>query len=160
MTSVVSAVLAFGYDLGGSESSDGWRIHQVDTNDFIDVPWFDEDGADADFVSFDEIANAFIAEQLGHRSKLTDIPEDDRFEVALRNAGVQVLPVGYENDRFLLVTHMIVAGTSEAREVNFHDLSVEQVKNDWTYKLSAAMKTMGITSIDTHPRWMLIAEYD
>lgn len=162
MSNVLSrASIAFGYNLGGLESSDGWRFKEVDENGFAKLEWYDDEKSDEDVESFADYANRVIAEKLGHASRLTSIPNDGaRYAAAMNYAGAQVVTGGFESDRYFLITHEVETTPSNAVDLSFRKLSLEQVQNNWSSTLARAITTLGITPDVDHPRWMLIASYD
>lgn len=160
MSTVVCASLVFGYDLGGPEVRDGWQVNEIDENDFLRLPWFDEEDADLDVRTFADYANDFIAEELGRFSKLTDIPANDRMQVAMKSAGVEVHAAGFDCERYLLITHKISTAPSFVETINFRELAIMQVESAWTSRLGVALKMMGLTPFARVPRWMLVADYD
>jgi hypothetical protein len=157
---VVEALLVYGFDLGGIESVHGWRFKEVDDNGFAKLPWYTEEEQESEITDFNDYANAFIAEELGRFSKLGDIPEKDRLEVALKRAGVRVVYAGFEYERSVLVAHELSTTPGFDVHVNFRDLSRLQVEDAWSSKLAVALKMMGITPLDPLPRWTLMARYD
>lgn len=160
MHNSAGALLAYGFNLGGSETK--WNFMEVDEHGFAKLPWFDEEtfADEDDLLSFAEVADKFIANKLGMYDRLTDIPEHDRFAVALRSAGVQIQRAGYDSHLNLLVSHVVETYGDIATNVNFRELSLKQLEEGWSAKLSAALKIMGITLDTDRPRWMLIADYD
>lgn len=160
MSMVVCASLVYGYDLGGPEVKDGWQVNEVDENDFLRLPWFDEEDADLDVRTFADYANDFIAEELGRFSKLTHITADDRMQVAMKSAGVEMHAAGFDCERYLLIAHKISTTPSFVETIDFRELVIKQVELAWTSRLEAALKVMGLTSFVESPRWMLVADYD
>lgn len=160
MPSSAGALLAYGFNLGGSETK--WNFMEVDEHGFAKLPWFDEEtfADEDDSLSFAEAADKFIADKLGMYDRLTDIPEHDRFAVALRSAGVQIQRGGYDSHHNLLVAHVVETYGDVITDVNFRELSLRQLEEGWSAKLSVALKVMGITLDADRPRWMLIADYD
>lgn len=160
MTHVVSALFAFGFNLGGTEADERWQFKEVDHNNFARLPWYTDDSNDDEMMTFSEIANKFIARELGHIDRLTAVPEHDREKVALRAAGVQVIPTGFEGERSFLSAHAIVATPDADEPINLRTTVLKQVQENWSSRLAIALRVMGITPVVDHPRWMLIANYD
>jgi hypothetical protein len=150
---VVSAVLAFGFDLGGIEARDGWRFKEVDDNGFAALPWFGEAEFDSDaFGDFTDVANEFITREFA--------PDEDQLAVALKSAGVEVHSIGFESERAFIAAHVIETTPSTSVVINLRELALKQVENSMASKLAVALKVMGITPLEPHPRWTLIAVYD
>jgi hypothetical protein len=162
MGSSPSAFLAYGYDLGSSES---WKLRETDEYGYLDsarIAWYDDSDDAPDFIQ--QAERRLLAVLAGFTEKWGDNPDGhyfDREEAAKAQVSVKFDTYSYhEYPKYVLAAKVIEVGDDQALIVNPTDLTPDlgEVLR-WNSALSAALEALGITPEQETPSWLLCAYY-
>lgn len=152
MSTSTDGILAYGYDLGGSE---GWKLQGCgEYGELPELPWFNEE-SDDDFQSAAE--RRLLAE-------LADFTETDwqvdgyfaRERDAKAQLGVKVdTYCSGEYPEFLLATKVITVHRGDVKHIDMTELAAAPEANGWDDKLQAALAALGITPTQENAKWLL-----
>jgi hypothetical protein len=150
----LDAILAYGYDLGGSES--GWLFNKLEeeyTSPKLD--WFDFD-KDSDFIAACEKR---LFASVGFDDSSYSIPGyGERRKVAETRLGVEFVYYGYEYGGSILSA----SKTNTYYGVKLLDLAslvADALVGDWDEKLANACRVLGVTPNQEKPGWLLAPVY-
>ncbi|MER6816347.1 hypothetical protein ABT299_44390 [Spirillospora sp. NPDC000708] len=124
MSDLNSAIIAYGYDLGGAVTR--WKVHEVDASGVLTVPWAQDPDPD-DYL-------------------------EDRMPLD-GTAGVSVLRYGDDEDpQSILAAQWVRIGPAEVFDLALlpkpHHYAV------WDRRLDKALKLAGLTPLQRHPAWL------
>lgn len=146
-----NAVLAYGYDLGGEE----WKVREVGEYGALTLPWFNEDDED-DFVTAAKkrllVAAGFVEDDWqvdGYFARQREAK--DRLGVEFETY------VSLDYPQYILAAKVITAGWGDSELVDVTALQCEPLENHWDDKLTAALKTLGLTPTQEQPGWLLVS---
>jgi hypothetical protein len=163
------AILAYGYDLGGSEGE--WLLKEYDEDEgIVKVPWLaDEDSEEwlDDFGT--EATNVLLA-------KLTDFnekkfTEEGRYNeeyyrarsLAEKELSVEIISFGHhESSSYALIMKVYHESAEWGVATVLEDLENlirSPVQAAWDAKLAEATAALGITPLQKRPGWLLMADY-
>ena len=134
MGTTTDAILAYGYDLGGS---DGWAIREIDEYDSLDpakFAWYDDENDD----DFQEQA--------------------ERHLLASEVLGVQFETYCSDSaPMHLLAAKVITVRRGNCEVLDLPALSAMPAEHGWDDKLRAACQALGITPTQASPGWVLVS---
>lgn len=148
-------ILAYGYDLGGTE--DEWKVEQAGEYGELELPWYDTEADDADFA---EAATDTLMAAYG----FTDVwvhGADNTAYFANKKAAEEA--IGVELDSYcsgdypmhLMAAKVITVSRGSTIEIDWAALERERVEQDWDGKLAAALSVLGLTPKQASPKWLL-----
>jgi hypothetical protein len=149
------ALLVYGYDLGGLEDAEGWKIREVDEDGEPAVSWYSvpEDAEECDFVEQAEI-RLLVANGL-----TGDWRDDDYFE--RKREAQQRCGVTFERHcsdacvMYLLVAMDWTANRGYPVKVEPAHLTDPELIHHCTANLARALGVLGITPAQEKPGWIL-----
>lgn len=148
-------ILAYGYDLGNEEK---WLVEGT-TSEFgdLNVTWYDPD-ADDDFV---EAATRRLLTAAGFTETYDGTDGYfTRLHEAEKQLPTEVRMHGYdEAPGYYLTTKTTAVDQGDVRVLDLPKLAREPFTNDWDDKLSAALNALGLTPMQPHASWLLMADY-
>lgn len=154
MSTSTDGILAYGYDLGGSE---GWKIEGLgEYGEMPELAWYDEESDTADFQ--DAAERRLLAELAGFTETYGD-GHDGYFgrerEVKAR-LGVEFETYCSDSyPMFVLATKVITVYRGSVEHIDMAELVVAPEMNGWDEKLRAALTALGITPVQAKPSWLL-----
>lgn len=146
-----NGILAYGYDLGGTE---GYKVREVGEYGELQLDWYDED-ENADFA-------AAVERRLLDASGFTETWEDGhegyfgREREAKQRLGMELY--SYCSDdypMYLLATKVITVYRGEIETIDMGELAEAPSVHGWDDKLRAALETLGLTPTQDRARWLL-----
>lgn len=152
MSTSTDAVLVYGYNIGGGEID--WLVEE--TNDEygeLNLDWFDSDG-DKGFI---EAAEERLLIAAGFTE--TDWRTEGHFQ-RKREAEAQI-GVKFESycsgdyPIHTLAAHVITVRRGDLEVLDLAALQRQPAENRWDDKLSAALRTLGLTPKQPEPAWLL-----
>lgn len=149
-----NAMLVYGYNLGGGE--DDWHVEEA-TGEYgeLKLDWYDEDSEDG----FIEQAVARLLRAAGFTE--TDWRADGYF--ARKREAEKGLGVEFESycsgdyPIYTLAAHVITVHRGDCELLNLDQLARMPAENGWNDKLTAALRTLGITPKQAEPAWLLVS---
>jgi hypothetical protein len=161
MGSSSSAVLAYGYDLGGED--EGWKFAECgEFGELPPLPWhqpYDEGGPDEDFD--DAVMRRLLAEVAGFTEVWSPGAAPgfmDRRHQAAARLDVSIETYGYHNGSSLLVAHALSVGDFGARALPRGFAAVDYAA--WDSALAGALSALGLTPLQEQPAWILASAYN
>lgn len=155
-----NGILAYGYDLGGSE---GWKLEGLgEYGELPELAWFDPENEDGD--DFQSAAEAHLLAEIAGFAE--EYPRDEPQEVRhayfdRKNAAEAALGVEFDSycsgdyPMYLLATKVITVYRGYVKDIDMAALAVEPEMNGWDEKLGAAIGALGVTPSQDKPRWLL-----
>ncbi|MGX1513976.1 hypothetical protein [Streptomyces collinus] len=135
MGRATNALLAYGYNLGGSDN--GWEVQETDDYGGLAVDWYDEETGD-----FRADVEAVLAHALpGHGLKLEEHCSD-------------------RATSYLLAVDVTTAHRGDPVVIDFADLTRTQLAGDWDDQLAAGLRALGLTPEQGAPAWLLASYAD
>lgn len=123
MSALNSAIIAYGYDLGGAVTR--WKVHEVDADGVLTVPWAQDPNPD-DYL-------------------------EDRMPLD-GAAGVSVLRYGDDEDpQSILAAKWVRIGPTEVFDLAL--LPKPHQYADWDRRLARALELAGLTPLQRRPTW-------
>lgn len=145
-----NAILAYGYDLGGS---DEWKIREVgEYGEFPERAWHAGDNVveDAERHLLSEIAGFTEVWGRGNEGYLGRLCEAEaRLGVTFETYCSDGYPM------YLLAAHVTTVHRGDVEAVDPVDLAQRPAAEGWDAKLRAAVAALGITPVQPEPRWLL-----
>lgn len=149
-----SAHLAYGYDLGTSES---FAAAERDEYDGPDLPWNDTE-------DFADDVDTQLLESIGFTEQWA--PDNVGFFERRRAAGQRIGVEVYHSGHCDYPGWMMIATGShksvswaEATELDLDELADLPAKNGWDRKLAYATDVLGITPMQAAPKWLVFPTY-
>jgi hypothetical protein len=147
------AILAYGYDLGGTE---GWNLEGLgEYGELPELPWLNDDEDD-----FQSAAERHLLATIGEFTE-TDWRADgyhDRENAAKARLGVQfVSHCSSDYPMYVLATKSTTAWRGSPKLFAPTDLGA--VPPDWDEKLRAALTALGITPTQEQAQWVLCSDW-
>lgn len=147
------AILAYGYDLGGS---DGWKVH--DAGEYGELPALNWYTPDEDADEFQEAAERQLLTQIAGFTE-TDWQAEGYFarqREAKALTGVEFETYGSgDYPMLLLAAHVTTVRFGDCEEIDPVDLQQRPERKDWDAKLTAALGALGIRPTQERARWLL-----
>lgn len=155
MGSSPTAILAYGYDIGGAED---WKIREAGEYGDPTVAWYNDD-EDADgFVTQAEnrllVASGFTETDWqvdGYHARKREA--ENRLGVTFRYY------CSFEYSSYVLATKVITVDWGETELLDLPKLMAEPAEQGWDDKLAAALCVLEITPNQERPGWGLYAFY-
>lgn len=148
------AILAYGYDLG--DPAEGWKVKETGEYGSLNVPWFDPEDDEADFMDAVEkrlLASAGFTE--------TDWRVDGYFtrrSAALGSFGVEVVShCHHDYPMFILAAHHITVHRGSVGTVDLGGLAALQ--EDADARLARVLTALGLTPTQQAPAWLLVSDW-
>ncbi|EMF31117.1 hypothetical protein H114_00772 [Streptomyces gancidicus BKS 13-15] len=171
MGRATDALLVYGYDLGGDDAEDGWKVQQVDQyGGLLEQPWYnpdpDEDADDEDDTDFVSCAEAqLIREVAGFRETYPAAGDTagywERRRAARQRVGVTVRTYCSDGTpMYVLAAHVIRVSRGYVQTIDPRDLTERPARENWDTKLAAALDALGLTPVQDAPRWLLVSYGD
>ncbi|RCG31930.1 hypothetical protein DQ384_05140 [Sphaerisporangium album] len=142
--SVPHAVLAYGYNLGGSS----WNIAEKDEYGSPAVPWYNPDHGD-----FIRQAEAVLLAAAGVEADPWDRDEQLKAHFGLKFERY----VSWDDAEYMLAAHVISTDWEKTEELDLAALITQAAGEGWDDKLRAAVGVLGITPEQEQPQWVLCA---
>ena len=154
MGTSTNAVLAYGYNLGGSESE--WAVHEAGEYGELNLDWHGEEAEEG----FAEAAEArLLAEIAGFTERWGDNPDGkywERHGAAKSRLGVELESYCHsEYPMYLLATKVITVHRGDAEVLDLKALT--DTPPEWDERLAAAVAALGITPKQERPGWVLVS---
>lgn len=178
MGSYPSALLLYGYDLGGGENrsqpgwTNPWNINELPDYEHYPqwIPAWIRSAHAKDVVReqgyYDLVEERLLAEVAGFRERFSNRDKDGynaRRFAALQRVGIELSAHGYMpaaqlGGYILHIYETSVSPTEPAYAVDFASLERRRIEEDWDGRLDQAMSALRITC--TKPAgWLLVSTY-
>ncbi|MGW1989645.1 hypothetical protein [Embleya sp. NPDC001921] len=152
-----SAILAYGYDLGGPNA---WRVQEIDGHGGLaELAWYQA----TTHWDFAESAATRLRNQMaGFTEEYTQSAGAtgyfERVQAAQARVGVHIVThcTGHE-PRYALTTHKITVGPGHAQPLDLVLLATRQPRSDAAQRLATALAALGLTPHQDAPTWLLMA---
>lgn len=141
----------YGYDLGGAQSEEGWKVAEVDEDGNWLAPWIGPTETDP----IDGLLEALYRALLPHLARPTDDAPVGEWR-AYSNAkiaaeatlGITLEMTGHHDfTGYVLAAHCTDTGWSPV-SLDLAELDRRRVAEDWDGKLAAAVRALGFTPMD------------
>ncbi|MCP9947226.1 hypothetical protein [Actinomadura madurae] len=150
-----NAVLVYGYNLGGGEID--WLVEEANGEyGELQLDWFDEEGDD-DFIEMAE-------KRLLQANGFTETYEDGREGYFGREREAKkALGVEFETycsgdyPIYTIAAHVITVHQGDCKLLNLDELARLPRENGWDDKLTAVLRTLGLTPKQPEPAWLLVS---
>lgn len=143
-------ILAYGYDLGGTDA--GWKIAEAEEVYGWLPAWAGI--AESDLAA---TADRLLLASVGFTEAYAQhLGYFVRQEEARAQMGVELIAYcSIEYPQYLLAAHWIRCARGDHRILNFPALERIAAEQGWAGKLQSALDTLGITPIQTESAWIL-----
>lgn len=152
-----NGILAYGYDLGGSEK---WKVAEWDPKEWdLKTDWYDADKVDeyGDPAGVIEQAARHMFAAAGE-----PLPSGyfDADHAPKATFGVEFTDYcSCEYQMWILSAHDIVVYRGDTEAIDFAALTEQAKAEDWDGKLRKAVELLGLTPNDPQPRWLLASMF-
>ncbi|MEU5608421.1 hypothetical protein AB0H03_06635 [Streptomyces sparsogenes] len=150
-----NAVLAYGYDLGGS---DEWKIRESgEYGELPNLAWYDPENEDGD--DFLEAAERRLLAEIAGFTETWSGENEGYFErerEAKDRLGVKFdIYCSGEYPMYLLAAHVTTVWRGDIQVIDPARLAADPAEHGWDDKLQAALTALGITPTQDRARWLL-----
>ncbi len=155
----LDATLAYGYDLGTDEDP---KFAEKDRYGQPELDWFDPEAEDED-----EGAKGFVEQLFNHLYAQIDNPEPAEYDfqrqrqrVAEQHYGVKIAHSGsHEYPGYILIVPIIQESVNWSDTLALDPAVIGEPRPEWDAKLTAVLKTLGITPTQDGPKWLVFPCY-
>lgn len=147
------AILAYGYDLGSGEE---WKVKETCEYGSLNLPWYDPEDDDADFM---EAVEKKLLSAAGFTE--TDWEADGYFtreREALATFGVEVVShCHHDYPMFILAAYSITSHRGWVGAVDLGELV--ELQEDADARLARALDALGLAPTQEAPAWLLVSDW-
>lgn len=157
MGTSTDGILAYGYDLGGSEGE--WKVRETGEYGALNVGWLPEEDDEDDEGDHDIVT--LMEKRLLVASGFAETDWEAEGYFARERAAEESIGVKVESycsgdyPMYVLAAKVITASRGDCEPIDMGALAAPELLAGWDAKLSAALGVLGITPEQEKPSWLL-----
>lgn len=155
MGTSTNAILAYGYDLGGS---DGYLVDEASEYGGLPDAWY---ANEADH-EFQEEAERRLLVSVGFTETNWQAPGHfARKREAEQRCGVEIVAhCSGDYPMYILAAHRLTVRRGDVEQLDLEELQTDPVTQGWDDKLRAALVALGLTPKQQEPAWLLCSYWN